>query len=141
MKKSELKTILKPLIKECIKEVIFEEGVLSGVIAEVVKGTGTVITEAEDIQQQQADQQLLLEKQQKEEKHLEKLRETKQKMLDAIGKEAYNGVNLFEGTAPLNKGGSPQGGQAPASALSTYAPEDQGVDISKIFSSKWKDLV
>ena len=64
MNKSELKTILKPLIKECIKEVISEEGVLSGVITEVVKGTGTVITEAEDIQHQQADQQLLLEKQQ-----------------------------------------------------------------------------
>ena len=41
MNKDQLKKTLRPLIKECIKEVIFEEGVLSGIISEVVKGTGT----------------------------------------------------------------------------------------------------
>ena len=40
MNREELKKTLRPLIKECIKEVIFEEGVLSGIISEVVKGTG-----------------------------------------------------------------------------------------------------
>ncbi len=40
MNKEKLKATLRPLIKECIKEVIFEEGVLSGIISEVVKGTG-----------------------------------------------------------------------------------------------------
>ena len=141
MKKSELKTILKPLIKECIKEVIFEDGVLSSLISEVVRGTNNtqIVTEAKV---EQKDQQLLEEQQQKRQEEVKsKIRETKKKMLDAIGKESFNGVNLFEGTDPLTSGGSP-GSTAPAqSPLSTYAPDDAGVDISSIFSSKWKNLV
>lgn len=140
MKKSELKEVLKPLIKECIKEVIFEEGVLSGVISEVMKGTTTtqVVAEAK-VEEQKV--QLLVEQQKHQEEVRNKIRETKKKMLDAIGKETYNGVNLFEGTAPLKSGGNPATKTSPQSPLSTYAPDDQGVDISKIFSSKWKDLV
>ena len=41
MKKSELKRTLKPVIKECIHEMLIEEGLLSGIVAEVVKGLGT----------------------------------------------------------------------------------------------------
>ena len=141
MKKSELKTILKPLIKECIKEVIFEDGVLSGLISEVVRGTNGVQA-VNEAKVEQGDQQLLEERQQKRQEEVKsKIRETKKKMLDAIGKESFNGVNLFEGTDPLTSGGSP-GSSAPAqSPLSTYAPDDAGVDISSIFSSKWKNLV
>ena len=62
--------------------------------------------------------------------------ETKKKMLNAIGSENYNGVNLFEGTEPLRKGGS-QGAPGATSPLEMYAPEDPGVDISSLFSSKW----
>ena len=40
MKKDELKKVLKPLVKQCINEVLLEEGLLSTVIAEVMKGTG-----------------------------------------------------------------------------------------------------
>ena len=40
MKKSDLKKILKPIVKECIQEAFLEEGLLSNVIAEVVKGLG-----------------------------------------------------------------------------------------------------
>jgi len=141
MKKSELKTILKPLIKECIKEVIFEDGVLSGLISEVVRGTNTaqVVTETKVEQQ---DRQLLEEQQQKRQEEVkDKIRETKKKMLDAIGQESYNGVNLFEGTDPLTRGGSPGSATPAQSPLSTYAPDDAGVDISSIFSSKWKNLV
>ena len=39
MKKDELKKVLKPLVKQCINEVLLEEGLLSTVIAEVMKGT------------------------------------------------------------------------------------------------------
>jgi hypothetical protein len=140
MKKSELKEVLKPLIKECIKEVIFEEGVLSGVISEVMKGTATtqVVAEAK-VEEQKA--QLLVEQQKHQDEVRNKIRETKEKMLEAIGNETYNGVNLFEGTAPLKSGGNPAAKTAAQSPLSKYAPDDQGVDISKIFSSKWKDLV
>lgn len=141
MKKSELKTILKPLIKECIKEVIFEDGVLSGLISEVVKGTNSAQIVAE-AKVEQKDRQLLGEQQQKRQEEVkDKIRETKKKMLDAIGQESYNGVNLFEGTEPLRKGGAPSATPSPQSPLSTYAPDDSGVDISSIFSSKWKNLV
>jgi hypothetical protein len=137
MKKSELKNILKPLIKECIKEVIFEEGVLSGLISEVLKGTSRL-----DARPPEAiNENLVVEKRKKAQgDYKEKIKETKKKMLDAIGKESYNGVNLFEGTDPLRRGGS-QGSPAASSPLENYAPGDPGVDISSLFSSKWKDLV
>ncbi len=68
------------------------------------------------------------------------LKEQKRKMLDAIGKEAYNGVNLFEGTtpaAPPRGNGSTQGSKA----LEGVAPNDPGVDISSFASSGiWKKL-
>ena len=62
-------------------------------------------------------------------------------MLDAIGGDGFNGVNLFEGTDPLNTAGSVGGSPSPSSPLSNYAPEDSGIDISSLFSSKWKNLV
>jgi len=139
MKKSELKKILKPLIKECIKEAIFEDGVLSSLISEVLVGTAKLnshepvsVTENLITEQRTA--------QEKQEEYKEKIRDTKKKMLNAIGKESYNGVNLFEGTDPLRKGGS-TGAQSPPGPLGNYAPEDPGVDISSLFSSKWKNLV
>ena len=138
MKKSELKKILKPLIKECIKEVIFEDGVLSGLISEVVGGISSLSPTVAPVQE--AKKELIVEQQEREEKIRTKIKETKKKMLDAIGNENYNGVNLFEGTQPLNKAGSP-GTTRASSPLENYAPDDAGVDISSIFSSKWKNLV
>ena len=61
-------------------------------------------------------------------------------MLDAIGTDSLNGVNIFEGTEPLKKAGVP-GAASPSSPLQGYQPSDSGVDISNIFSSKWKDMV
>ena len=124
MKKNELKKILKPLIKECIKEVIFEEGALSTIISEVMKGTsGTqqiVETKAQQPKQNFA----------REERKLQEAKERKKKLLDSIGRDAYNGVNLFEGTTPAPAPSSTQG-QGP---LDGIAPSDPGVDISNIFS-------
>jgi len=141
MKKSELKEILKPLIKECIRESIFEEGVLSMIIAEVMSGTnqGSVITEEKTTEKKVLVEQE--ERQARQNDYKKKIRETKKQMLDAIGNESYNGVNLFEGTDPLTIGGSVGSSPSPPSPLSNYAPTDAGVDISSIFSSKWKDLV
>ena len=45
MNKKELKRLMKPIVVECIKEALFEEGILSGIISEVIKGTGGVILE------------------------------------------------------------------------------------------------
>tara|TARA_Y100000114_G_scaffold98049_1_gene91232 strand:- start:13224 stop:13640 length:417 start_codon:yes stop_codon:yes gene_type:complete len=124
MKKNELKKILKPLIKECVKEVIFEEGALSTIISEVMKGTSGS-QQIFETQTQQPKQDFAIQ-----EKKLKEVKQRKKKLLDSIGKDAYNGVNLFEGTSPAPAPTSGQG-QDP---LSGVAPSDPGVDISSIFS-------
>ena len=122
MKNNELKKILKPLIKQCIKEVIFEEGALSTIISEVMKGTSGSqrIVETERPKQDFARQ----------ERKMQEAKERKRKLLDSIGRDAFNGVNLFEGTTPTTAPSSTQG-QGP---LDSVAPNDPGVDISGIFS-------
>ena len=124
MKKNELKKILKPLIKECIKEVIFEEGALSTIISEVMKGTSGS-QQIVETRTQQPKQDFA-----RQEKKLQEAKERRKKLLDSIGKDAYNGVNLFEGTTPAPAPTSGQG-QGP---LDGVAPSDPGVDISNIFS-------
>ena len=124
MKKNELKKMLKPLIKECIKEVIFEEGALSTIISEVMKGTSGSERIVET-RTQQPKQDFA-----KQERKLKEAKERKRKLLDSIGADAYNGVNLFEGTTPAPTPSS-GGGQGP---LDGVAPGDAGVDISGIFS-------
>ena len=122
MKKNELKNMLKPLIKECIKEVIFEEGALSTIISEVMKGTSG---SERIVETKQAKQDFA-----RQERNMQEAKERKRKLLDSIGKDAYNGVNLFEGTTPAPAPRSGQG-QGP---LDSVAPSDPGVDISSIFS-------
>ena len=124
MKKNELKKILKPLIKECIKEVIFEEGALSTIISEVMKGTSGS-QQIVETKTQQPKQDFA-----RQERKMQEAKQRKRKLLDSIGKDAYNGVNLFEGTTPTSAPSSTQG-QGP---LDGVAPSDPGVDISGIFS-------
>jgi flagellin-like hook-associated protein FlgL len=123
MKKNELKKMLKPLIKECIKEVIFEEGALSTIISEVMKGTSGS-QQIVETKTQQPKQNFA-----RQERKLQEAKERKRKLLDSIGKDAFNGVNLFEGTTPAPA--QKQQGQGP---LDGVAPSDPGVDISSIFS-------
>jgi len=122
MNKNELKNILKPLIKECIKEVLFEEdGALSHVINEVVVGL-------------HGKQQIVESKKQPPKRRKNsQIKQRKKQLLDAIGKDAYNGVNLFEGTTPTNNPISEGQTQGP---LSGVAPSDPGVDISNLFGAK-----
>ncbi len=125
MKKDELKNILKPLIKECIKEVLFEEeGALSHIIKEVTLGLSSkqTITETKTYQP--------IQKPQKVNRNLKK---QKKKLLDAIGKDAYNGVNVFEGTTPGSAPVSHGNAQGPLDGVS---PNDPGVDISNLFGAK-----
>lgn len=137
MDKSELKKILKPLIKDCIKEVIFEEGVLSSIISEVVKGTaGNNIVET----RQQNETSEALRKEAIEARN-QKIQETRKKMADALGNDAYAGI--FENVEPLKTGGTPSAPSAPANPLSGYAPDDAGVDIRGLLSvagDKWGKL-
>lgn len=137
MNKTELKKILKPMIKECIKEVIFEEGALSTIISEVMKGTSTqqVIHESKQPKFEN-DQGTEIRKEKKE----KQLKENRRKMLDAIGRDAYNGVDLFEGTIPT---AAPRGQSSPqgSSPLDGVASNDPGVDISKFgMTGVWKKL-
>ena len=130
MNKTELKKILKPLIKQCIKEVIFEDGTLSNIVSEVARGLGTtpVITET----QTPNKQKMKLESESDAKARLQR----KRQMLDAIGKDAYNGVDLFEGTTP-----APPPEQQGRGPLSGVDPRDPGVDITNFASSgMWKKL-
>tara|TARA_R110002012_G_scaffold205839_1_gene375619 strand:- start:574 stop:966 length:393 start_codon:yes stop_codon:yes gene_type:complete len=126
VKKSELKRLLKPMVKECIKECLYEEGILSSVVSEVVRGMGTTV-----IKEEVAPPAFAKPAQQQPSKN-GVLKEHKQKLLDAIGKDAYGGVDLFEGTTPAPELANPLGD--PDSS-------DPGVDISGIVAlggKKWK---
>jgi len=122
MNKKELKQMLKPLIKECIKEVIFEEGTLSTIISEVVQGVGQPIVETKQKFPKKQQPQYETDDQARA-----RLNEQRKKMMDSIGSDAYNGVNLFEGTTP-----APTENQSGQGALSGVDPRDPGVDISKV---------
>ena len=112
MNKKELKKILKPLIKECIKEVIFEEGTLSTIISEVVQGVGQPIVETNQRFPKKQKPQYETDDQARA-----RLDEQRKNMMDAIGGDAYNGINLFEGTTP-----SPAENQTGQGALSGRLP-------------------
>ena len=122
MNKEQLKKTLRPMIKECIKEVIFEEGILSSIISEVVKGTSQPLVESYQPTYQQP--QVDYEAKQRAEK------ERRRKMLDSIGRDAYHGVDLFEGTRPLreSKSTAPHGSKA----LDGIAPNDPGVNLDAL---------
>ena len=142
MKRSELKQVLKPLIKECIKEVLFEDGVLSGIISEVIRGTGNAPVVVAEAQQTVSREQEQLLAEQRDQERVEKLRESRKGMLDAIGNSTFNGVDLFEGTTPMAGAGSAT--PKPQSPLANYAPGDSGVDISGLLGvsgGKWKQLL
>ena len=108
---------------------IFEDGTLSNIVSEVTRGLSTqVMTEAQPIKQKS----MKLESENDAALRLER----KKRMLDSIGKDAYNGVDLFEGTTPA----PPQREQGQG-ALSGVDPRDPGIDITKFASSgMWKKL-
>ena len=122
MNKKELKKMLKPLIKECIKEVIFEDGTLSTIISEVVQGVGQPIVETKQRFPKKQQPQYETDEQAKA-----RLKKKQQKMMESIGADAYNGVNLFEGTTP-----APAPQESGRGALSDVDPKDPGVDISAV---------
>jgi len=135
MKKAELKKMLKPLIKECIKEVIFEDGTLSSIISEVIQGVGHPIVEQKQIIPTKPKPQYETKEQARD-----RLNEQRKKMMDAIGGDAYNGINLFEGTTPAV---APKTQTSGYRALEGVDPNDPGVDISSVMnksSAIWSKL-
>ena len=146
MKKSEFQKLIKPIVKECIKEVMFEEGILSKVVSEVAKGMSVVqaappatrLQETVDVDMNNMQKIALTEKRDKA------ATQQRKKILDAIGRDAYNGVDLFEGTTPLSgKIPAPGAAASPQGPLAGTSPGDPGVDISNLFGavgSHWKAL-
>jgi hypothetical protein len=65
-----------------------------------------------------------------------KLQEHRKKLLDSIGHDAYNGVDLFEGTEPLSN--SSTSGAASGSDVLSDNPNDAGVDISSLLGQASK---
>jgi hypothetical protein len=139
MNKQELKKVLKPLIKECVKEVMFEQGVLSGIISEVVQGLSTNSIKSNASQQPPKTQELVAPT-----PRVNMIHETKKKMLDAIGKDAFGGIDLFEGTAPLSKDASSASSPENASGpMANIDANDPGVDIRGIMNlagGNWKQI-
>lgn len=135
MNSKQLKKVLKPLIKQCIKEVIFEEGVLSSLISEVVKGTSGIVVEKREKPIVEQIKTRTINK-----KVREQAKESRKKLLEVLGKDAYNGINVFEGTAALTE--QQATGAAPKSALDNVDSRDPGVDISNIPGANvWKELI
>ncbi len=128
MNKAEIKAILKPLIKECIKEAIFEEGVLSGIITEVAQGlsAGTPLVESAPVVNVRPQQP-------KAPARSNAAEQARKDLIESINKDAYGGVNIFEGTEPATKP-APSGTPQPGSPLSDVSPSDPGVNIDGILN-------
>jgi len=135
MKKAELKKILKPLVKECVKEIILDEGILSGVISEVARGISGAQTSAPAPVRAEEKVDPEFERMRRNaftREESTKLKESKNKLMSAIGSRAYNGVNLFEGTTPTQ---GPLGETQMSSPMAGQNPGDPGVDIRDLFGS------
>ena len=133
---------LKSVIKECIKELLFEDGTLSTIVAEGAKGMPSrpIVEAKQESQKQENQKQDRPNKRMMDNAFKKKASETKEKLLEAIGRDAYKGINVFEGTMPFserqNRDGSASG------PLDTVAPSDPGIDITKIPGmSQWKHLI
>jgi hypothetical protein len=138
MKKNDLKSLIKPIVKECIHEVLLEEGLLSNVVAEVAQGLkGNLVVETQTQQSETIVREDLHRKKKTQEVNA-KIAAQRKQMMDAIGHDAYNGVNLFEGTEPM----APQS-ETPGGAVDLGRPADAGVDISSLMggaSEVWKAM-
>ena len=127
MKKTDLKKLIKPLVKECIHEVLLEEGLLSNVVSEVAKGLSTTPVIKEQ------DTQTPTPKPRKRDYTVDR-----KKLMDAIGGDAYNGVDLFEGTTP-----APAQQERSAGSVDLGDPDDAGVDIGSILGQSsriWESM-
>ena len=139
MKRADLKKLIKPIVKECIQESLLEGGVLSKVISEVALGLNSTNTLIKEERHREAPK--ISEK--KESEMPSVMKEQRQKMLDAIGKGSYGGVDLFEGTEPLRAAGTPGQQHVPRSPLGDINPRDPGIDIADLegaFGDAWRTI-
>ncbi len=129
MKKNDLKKIIKPLVKECIHEVLLEEGLLSGIVSEVAQGMqGAVLTEVAQPQRAQKSPSRS-QMRRKTQNTNKKIQEHREKLMASINSDAYNGVNLFEGTEAMS---SYEAAEPKPGSVDLGSPGDAGVDISSL---------
>ncbi len=132
--------MLKPLIKECVKEMILEEGLLTNIVSEVAAGMqGNLVTET---RQPQPKREHIVDENQnikrKSNESRKKLKEHRQRLMDSIGKDAYGGVDLFEGVEPMKQQAAPRAG-----AVDLGDPQDSGVNLDSILGNAshiWKAM-
>lgn len=131
MNKAQLKSLIKPVVKECIQEVLIEEGLLTEVVSQVAAGMSKQpIVENKPKKKNNNLFNEDLQMQRKSREANKKLQEHRKKLLDSIGQDAYNGVDLFEGTEPMRESGTPGVSHRP-NVLGDN-PSDAGVDISSL---------
>ncbi len=139
MKKSDLKRMLKPLIKECVQEMILEEGLLKNIVSEVASGMqGNLVTETKQIRTREA--MVEVEMQESSNKARRKLHERQRRLMDSIGKDAYGGVNVFEGIEPMR---AQTETKAKAGSVDLGDPNDSGVNLDSILGNSakiWKAM-
>ena len=134
MNKSQLKKLIKPVVKECIQEVLIEEGLLTEVVSQVTAGLAKqpiVENKPKKRNDKLFNEDLQMKRKSREAN--KKLQEHRKKLLDSIGADAYNGVDLFEGTTPLSNARESQG-----QSVLGDDPSDAGVDISSIMGNATK---
>lgn len=139
MKKEQFKKMLKPIIKECIQEALVDSNLISGIISEVLKGVDSN-PQQKNITEQKKRYESDQEAKKRRDGKKRKLDQTKKSLLEAVNKNAYGGVDIFEGLTPMQE--SKSGGSS--NALSGIAPDDAGVDISGILNiggDKWSKLL
>ena len=137
MNKTQLKKLIKPVVKECIQEVLIEEGLLTEVVAQVASGMSRqpiVENKPKKRNDKLFNEDLQMKRKSREAN--KKLQEHRRKLLDSIGADAYNGVDLFEGTEPLRNTGTP--GELHTPNVLGDNPNDAGVDISSIMGNAGK---
>ena len=139
MNSNDLKKTLRPLVKALVKEAMQEE--LSTVISEIIKQTATTPPIVER-KQPSIDPKL----QEERLKAPQQAQNERKKMLEEISKKSYGGINIFEGTTPLSKGGdlneSKSSIPAAADPLAGVDPNDPGVDIGGLLklTGGWKQI-
>jgi len=130
MKKADLKTLIKPLVKECIHEVLLEEGLLSNVVSEVAKGMqGNLVVESAPSSRHPFPQREEQQIRQQTKQTRTKMAQHRKGLMEALGADAYNGVNLFENTEPIRESKRGKG------EADLGHPSDPGVDISGLIGN------
>ena len=132
MKKNDLKRMLKPLIKECVQEMILEEGLLKNIVSEVASGMqGNLVTETK--QTRTREPSIEADMQERSNKARRKLNEHRKRLMDSIGKDAYGGVNVFEGLEPMKAQTETQAG-----SVDLGDPNDSGVNLDSLLGNATK---